>query len=68
MKKQKDQQDETRKGRKPIQRKNGDDVMSNVIGEYATLNLQTLVGKKRKIVSSEEALKDVVPVDWGQKC
>lgn len=36
----------------------GDDVMSNVMERYATLDLQALFRKKGKIVSSQEALRD----------
>ena len=45
---------------------NGDDAMSNVMEKYATLDLQALMRKNGKIISSEEALKDVQPVDWGK--
>ena len=45
---------------------NGDDAMSNVMEKYATLDLQVLMRKNGKIISSEEALKDVRPVDWGK--
>ena len=45
---------------------NGDDAMSNVMEKYATLDLQTLMRKNGKIISSKEALKDVQPVDWGK--
>lgn len=40
--------------------------MSNVTEGYATLDLQTLMRKNGKIVSSKEALQDVRPVDWGK--
>lgn len=47
----------------------GDDIMGNVntVEGYATLNLKTLLGKKGKIVSSEKALKNVDPIDWGHE-
>ena len=40
--------------------------MSNTMGKYAALDLQILTKKKGKIVTSEEALKDVRPVEWGE--
>lgn len=44
----------------------GDDEMSNAMKQYGSLDLQTLSGKKGRIVSSKEALKDVKPIDWGK--
>lgn len=49
-----------------LQRKKGADVMSNVMERYATLDLQALSRKKGKIVSSQEALRDVKPVEWDK--
>ncbi|MCM1134996.1 MAG: hypothetical protein NC400_05410 [Clostridium sp.] len=34
---------------------------------HATLNLQALKQKKGKIVSSQETLKDVKPIAWGDE-
>lgn len=59
-----DQQNKTKGKMTTTRKENGDDSMSNVREEYATLNLRALAGKKKKIVSSEEALKDVSPVNW----
>ena len=47
--------------------KNGDDGMSNVAEKYNTLDLCALMKKKSRIVSSEEDLKDVKPVEWGKE-
>ena len=44
----------------------GDDEMSNAVKQYGSLDLRALMGKKGRIVSSEEALKDVKPIDWGK--
>lgn len=49
-----------------LQGEKGDDVMSNVMERYATLDLQALSRKKGKIVSSQEALRDVKPVKWDK--
>lgn len=49
-----------------LQGAKGDDVMSNVMERYATLDLQALSRKKGKIVSSQEALQDVKPVEWDK--
>lgn len=49
-----------------LQGAKGDDVMSNVMERYATLDLQALSRKKSKIVSSQEALRDVKPVEWDK--
>ena len=35
--------------------------------QYAHFDLQILANKKSRIISSEEALKDVVPIDWGSE-
>lgn len=35
--------------------------------QYAHFDLQTLANKKSRIISSEEALKDVIPIDWGSE-
>lgn len=35
--------------------------------QYAHFDLQILANKKSWIVSSEEALKDVIPIDWGSE-
>ena len=40
--------------------------MSNTMKKYTALDLQILTKKKGKIVTSEEALKDVQPVEWGE--
>lgn len=45
----------------------GDDAMGNVMTPYATLDLQSLMQKKGKIVSSEEALRDVKPIEWEKQ-
>ena len=39
--------------------------MSNASVKYNTLDLQTVLSKKSKIVSSEEALREVEPVSWS---
>lgn len=41
--------------------------MSNALEKYNTLNLQTLMSKKSKIVSSEEALHEIEPVSWSDE-
>ena len=41
--------------------------MGNATVQYNTLDLQTLLSKKSKIVSSEEALQDIVPVQWDDE-
>lgn len=41
--------------------------MDKKTATYATLDLQALSRKKGKFISSEEALKDVVPIDWGDE-
>lgn len=33
---------------------------------YTRLDLKMLSGKKHRVISSSEALKDVVPVEWGE--
>lgn len=39
--------------------------MSDTTVKYNTLDLQVLLSKKSKIVSSEEALREVDPVSWS---
>lgn len=39
--------------------------MSDASVKYNTLDLQAVLSKKSKIVSSEEALREVVPVSWS---
>ena len=39
--------------------------MSDTTVKYNTLDLQVLLSKKSKIVSSEEALHEVEPVSWS---
>lgn len=39
--------------------------MSDTTVKYNTLDLQVLLSKKSKIVSSEEALREVEPVSWS---
>ncbi len=39
--------------------------MSDTTVKYNTLDLQALLSKKSKIVSSEEALREVEPVSWS---
>ena len=31
---------------------------------YSTLDMQSIMRKKSKTISSEEALKDVIPIPW----
>ena len=38
--------------------------MGNTMAKYNTLDLCALMGKKSKIVSSEEALKNTKPIEW----
>ena len=60
-------QDKHRQGNNKGQfQENGGDAMSNVMEKYATLDLQTLMRKNGKTVSSKEALQDIRPVDWGE--
>ena len=54
------------KNRKRQFQENGDDAMSNVMEGYAALDLQNLMSKNARIISSKEALQDVRPVDWGE--
>jgi len=35
--------------------------------KYNTLDLNNLNNKKTKIVSSEEALKDISPINWSKE-
>lgn len=44
----------------------GDDAMSNGMMSYAMLDLHALGKKNIKIVSSQEALDDVIPIAWGE--
>ena len=46
-------------------KKIGDDAMSNAVVNCNALDLGTLMKKKGRIVSSEEALRDVTPIEWG---
>lgn len=39
--------------------------MSDTTVKYNTLDLQALLSKKSNIVFSEEALREVEPVSWG---
>ncbi len=39
--------------------------MSDTTVKYNTLDLQALLSKKSKIVSSEEALHEVEPISWS---
>lgn len=34
---------------------------------YKKFDKTKLKDRKRKIVSSEEALKDIIPIEWGKK-
>lgn len=45
----------------------GDDTMENAVAGYKALDIQALKGKKRKIVSSADALKDVTPIEWSDE-
>lgn len=45
----------------------GDDKMSKVMSGYGTLDLNVLAAKKSRIVSSEEVLKNVKPIEWGDE-
>lgn len=40
--------------------------MSDVMEKYAALDLQALMRKNGKIISSKDALKDVQPAAWGE--
>lgn len=42
-------------------------MYEKITSSHATLNLQKLKQKKGKIVSSQEALKDVKPMIWGDE-
>ncbi len=33
---------------------------------YAALDLQKLLQKNSKIISSQDALKDIKPIEWGK--
>lgn len=39
--------------------------MSDITVKYNTLGLQALLSKKSKIISSEEALRELEPVSWS---
>lgn len=41
--------------------------MSNDSVKYNTLDLQAVLSKKSKIVSSEKALREVEPVSWSDE-
>jgi len=43
-----------------------DKPMERTLESYAKLDLAALLNKKNTIISSEEALKDVKPVEWGE--
>ena len=55
-----------KENKKNAQMKIGDDAMSNAVVNYNALNLGTLMKKKGRIVSSEEALRNVKPIEWGE--
>ena len=48
------------------QKKQGDDAMNSSVLSYTKLDLHSLGKKNVKIVSSEEALKDVIPMKWEE--
>ena len=48
------------------QKKQGDDAMNSSVLSYNKLDLHSLGKKNVKIVSSEEALKDVIPMKWEE--
>lgn len=52
---------------KQEQMRMGDDGMSNAVVKYSAIDLQSLMGKKCKIISSEKALKDVKPIEWEEE-
>lgn len=54
------------KSEKRDAKEQGDDAMSNSRMSYATLDLNALGKKNVKIVSSKDALKDVIPIAWGE--
>lgn len=35
--------------------------------KYEGLNLNILKSKKSRIISSEEALKDIIPIEWSDE-
>lgn len=41
--------------------------MCNVKTEYNTFDPKSLMEKKRKIISSDEALKDIIPIEWDDE-
>lgn len=48
------------------QKKQGDDAMNSSVLSHTKLDLHSLGKKNVKIVSSEEALKDVIPMKWEE--
>jgi len=48
----------------------GDDDMSTLAienKEYRRLDITKLRSKKSSVISSEESLKDIVPIDWSDE-
>mgnify|MGYP006922132219 CR=1 FL=1 len=45
----------------------GDDAMDNSVMSYAALDLHSLSKKNIKIVFSKDALKEIVPIAWGEE-
>lgn len=43
--------------------KAGDATMEN----YRKLDMNAVMSKKGKIISSEEALRDIVPIEWDEE-
>lgn len=39
--------------------------MTNSTVAYRKLNLSKLAGRKHRVISSEEALKDITPINWS---
>ena len=39
--------------------------MTNFTTTYRKLNLSKLAGRKHRVISSEEALKDIKPINWS---
>lgn len=54
------------KKEKTKERKQGDDAMSSSVVSYAKLDLHSLGKKNVKAVSSKEALKGVIPMEWEE--
>lgn len=52
---------------KNMKKNTGDDSMGNAVINRSVLDLNALMSKKSKIVSSKEALKDVKPIDWSDE-